>query len=284
MLNPKKYCWREKKNCTSDFDYSLPNIPYFIMSESLFHLKDKVALITGASRGIGAAIALQLGLSGAKIVLSGRKEEALKETSQKLISSGIDCHYFPGNNGVEKDNQALVDFTLKTFGGVDILVNNSASNPVFGPVENTETWAFEKIISVNLKGPFDLSKMVLPSFKVRGGGVIIHISSIGGLRPEPGLGIYSVSKAALISLAKVMAKEWGQYGVRVNTICPGLIQTKFSEALWTNDKIRNMMLGQLPLSRIGTPEEIAALALFLASPASSYTTGAVFTADGGYTI
>jgi NAD(P)-dependent dehydrogenase (short-subunit alcohol dehydrogenase family) len=167
---------------------------------------------------------------------------------------------------------------------VDILVNNSASNPVFGPVEQTESWAFDKIISVNLRGPFDLSKMVLPSFKERGGGVIINISSIGGLRPEPGLGIYSVSKAALISLSKVMAKEWGQYNVRVNTICPGLIQTKFSEALWTNDKIMKMMLHQLPLARIGSPEEIAALALFLSSPASSYSTGAVFTADGGYTI
>ena len=254
------------------------------MSETLFNLTGKVALITGASRGIGEAIAMQLGLSGAKIVISGRKEDALNKTAGKLISLGIDCKYFASNNGVEEENKNLVDFTVKSYGGVDILVNNSASNPVFGPVENTETWAFDKIISVNLRGPFDLSKMVLPSFKSRGGGVIIHISSIGGLRPEPGLGIYSVSKAALISLSKVLAKEWGQHNVRVNTICPGLIQTKFSEALWTNDKIMKMMLSQLPLARIGSPEEIAALALYLASPASAYSTGAVFTADGGYTI
>jgi NAD(P)-dependent dehydrogenase (short-subunit alcohol dehydrogenase family) len=254
------------------------------MSETLFNLSGKVALITGASRGIGEAIAMQLGLSGAKIVISGRKEDPLIKTCIKLVSLGIDCQYFASNNGVEAENEALVDFTITTFGGVDILVNNAASNPVFGPVEDTETWAFDKIMSVNLRGPFDLSKMVLPSFKSRGGGVIINISSIGGLRPEPGLGIYSVSKAALISLSKVMAKEWGQHNVRVNTICPGLIQTKFSEALWTNDKIMKMMLNQLPLARIGTPEEIAALALYLASPASSYSTGAVFTADGGYTI
>lgn len=254
------------------------------MSESLFNLKGKVAIITGASRGIGEAIATQLGLSGAKIIISGRKEDALIKTTSKLISLGIECQYLASNNGIESDNQALVHFTLKTFGGVDILVNNSASNPVFGPVENTETWAFDKIIAVNLRGPFDLSKMVLPSFKERGGGVIINISSIGGLRPEPGLGIYSVSKAALISLSKVMAKEWGPYNVRVNTICPGLIQTKFSEALWTNDNIMKMMMSQLPLARIGSPEEIAALALYLSSPASSYSTGAVFTADGGYTI
>jgi len=254
------------------------------MSESLFNLKGKVAIITGASRGIGEAIATQLGLSGAKIIISGRKEDALIKTTSKLISLGIECQYLASNNGIESDNQALVHFTLKTFGGVDILVNNSASNPVFGPVENTETWAFDKIIAVNLRGPFDLSKMVLPSFKERGGGVIINISSIGGLRPEPGLGIYSVSKAALISLSKVMAKEWGPYNVRVNTICPGLIQTKFSEALWTNDNIMKMMMSQLPLARIGSPEEIAALALYLSSPASAYSTGAVFTADGGYTI
>lgn len=254
------------------------------MSETLFNLSGKVALVTGASRGIGEAIAMQLGLSGAKIVISGRKEDALIKTVGKLVSLGIDCQYFAGNNGVEAENKELVDFTIKTFGGIDILVNNAASNPVFGPVEDTENWAFDKIISVNLRGPFDLSKMALPSFKSRGGGVIINISSIGGLRPEPGLGIYSVSKAALISLSKVMAKEWGQHNVRVNTICPGLIQTKFSEALWTNDKIMKMMLNQLPLARIGTPEEIAALALYLASPTSSYSTGAVFTADGGYTI
>lgn len=254
------------------------------MSESLFNLKGKVAIITGASRGIGEAIATQLGLSGAKIIISGRKEDALIKTTSKLISLGIEGQYLASNNGIESDNQALVHFTLKTFGGVDILVNNSASNPVFGPVENTETWAFDKIIAVNLRGPFDLSKMVLPSFKERGGGVIINISSIGGLRPEPGLGIYSVSKAALISLSKVMAKEWGPYNVRVNTICPGLIQTKFSEALWTNDNIMKMMMSQLPLARIGSPEEIAALALYLSSPASAYSTGAVFTADGGYTI
>lgn len=254
------------------------------MSETLFNLSGKVALITGASRGIGEAIAMQLGLSGAKIVISGRKEDPLIKTCSKLVSLGINCQYFASNNGVEVENKALVDFTITTFGGVDILVNNAASNPVFGPVEDTESWAFDKIMSVNLRGPFDLSKMVLPSFKSRGGGVIIHIGSIGGLRPEPGLGIYSVSKAALISLSKVMAKEWGQHNVRVNTICPGLIQTKFSEALWTNEKIMKMMLSQLPLARIGTPEEIAALALYLASPASSYSTGAVFTADGGYTI
>jgi len=254
------------------------------MSETLFNLSGKVALITGASRGIGEAIAMQLGISGAKIVISGRKEDPLIKTCSKLVSLGINCQYFSSNNGVEAENEALVDFTITTFGGVDILVNNAASNPVFGPVEDTETWAFDKIMSVNLRGPFDLSKMVLPSFKSRGGGVIINISSIGGLRPEPGLGIYSVSKAALISLSKVMAKEWGQHNVRVNTICPGLIQTKFSEALWTNDKIMKMMLNQLPLARIGTPEEIAALSLYLASPASSYSTGAVFTADGGYTI
>jgi NAD(P)-dependent dehydrogenase (short-subunit alcohol dehydrogenase family) len=151
-------------------------------------------------------------------------------------------------------------------------------------VENTESWAFDKIMEVNLKGPFELAKLALPHLRKRGGGSVINISSIGGLSPEPQLGIYSVSKAALISLTQVMAREWAPYGVRANVICPGIIQTKFSEALWNNDAILKHMLRQIPMGRIGQPEEVAGLALFLASPAGGYCTGGVFVADGGYTV
>jgi len=263
-----------------DNDFATPKSE----KSNLRHLGGKVAIVTGASRGIGKAIAMSLGKAGAHVVLSGRKIVALEKEARDMTNAGINCRAIPCNNGIEADNQRLVDQTLEEFGGIDILVNNSATNPVFGPLEMTESRAFEKIMAVNLKGPFDLGKMVLPSFQERGGGVIINISSIGGIRPEPGLGMYSVSKAALLSLTKVMAKEWGKYGVRVNAICPGLIQTQFSEALWSNDKILKMMLDHLPLPRVGTPEEIAELALFLASSESSYSTGGVFTADGGYTI
>ncbi len=143
---------------------------------------------------------------------------------------------------------------------------------------------FDKIMNINLKAPFELAKHVYPYLKEKKSGSVINISSIGGIRPEQGLGIYSVSKAALISLTKVMAKEWGDDNIRVNVICPGLIKTKFSEALWSNEKIMGMIMKMQSIKRAGTAEEIAALALFLASDASAYCTGAVFTADGGFTI
>ena len=171
---------------------------------------------------------------------------------------------------------------MATFGGIDILINNAATNPVFGPVVNTDSAAFDKIMDINVKAPFELGKMVLPIMQQRGGGAIINISSIGGLTPEPGLGIYSVSKSALIMLTKVMAKEWGSAGVRANVICPGLIQTKFSEALWKNEEMLSKSIKHLPIQRIGQPEDLAGIALYLASDAGAYTTGAVLSVDGGY--
>lgn len=254
------------------------------MIQDLFRLDGKVALITGASKGIGAAIAEAFAEAGARVILSSRKLESLEVLQQALADKGHDVHVIPANVGKEADIHLLAEQSLAWAGGVDILVNNAAANPVFGPLEQTASWAFDKIMEVNLKGPFELSKLLLPSMKTKGKGAIIHISSIGGLRPEPQLGMYSVSKAALLSLAKVMAKEWGAYGIRVNAICPGLIQTKFSEALWSNEKIMRHMMAAQPIPRVGSPQEIAALALYLASDASAFSTGAVFTADGGYTI
>jgi NAD(P)-dependent dehydrogenase (short-subunit alcohol dehydrogenase family) len=254
------------------------------MIQSMFNLDGKVAIVTGASKGIGEAIARALGQAGAKVVVSSRKQEAVDALCASLRIEGIDATAIAANVGKGEDLQSLVQGTIAQYGGVDILINNAAANPVFGPVEDTETWAFDKIMDVNVKGPFELGKLVLPSMKSRGGGAIVNISSIGGLKPEPQLGIYSVSKAALLSLTKVMAKEWGAYGVRANAICPGLIKTKFSEALWANEQILQHMMGLQPIARIGTPEEIAALTLFLSCDASAYSTGSVFTADGGYTI
>ena len=178
----------------------------------------------------------------------------------------------------------LIEKTRAVYGSIDILVNNAAANPVYGPIVTCEEWAFDKIMDVNLKAPFELCKLVYPIMKQRGGGSVINISSIAGLTPDPGLGMYSVSKAALNMLTKVMAKEWGTDKIRVNAICPGLIKTKFSEALWQNEKWLSGFIKQLPLGRMGTVEEIAGLALFLASEASAYCTGTLFTADGGITI
>lgn len=246
-----------------------------------FQLSGKTAIITGASKGIGAAIAYALSEAGANVVVSSRKQEAVDAVADEIGATALAV---AANAGDTDQLKALVDQTVDTFGGVDIIVNNAAANPVFGPVEQTEAWAYNKIMDVNVKGPFELCKLALPSMKEKGGGAILNISSVGGLSPEHQLGIYSVSKAALISLTKVMAREWGQYGIRANAICPGLIKTKFSQALWSNEKILKYTLAQLPLPRVGTVEEVAGLALFLASPASGYCTGGVYTADGGYTV
>lgn len=249
----------------------------------LFDLRDKVAIITGASKGIGKAIAHALGDHGAKVVVSSRSQEAVDEVAVELSSAGIEARGIAAHMGEPENIQQLVDHAVEEFGGVDILVNNAATNPVFGPLLQTDAAIFDKIMSVNVKGPFELAKKVQPIMMARGGGSIINISSIGGISPENLLGIYSVSKAALISLTKVMAKEWGGAGIRANVVCPGLIKTKFSQALWSNEKMLKHITGDIPLPRMGLPEEVSGLAVFLASGASSYCTGGVYTVDGGYT-
>jgi len=251
---------------------------------SVFSLEGKVALITGASKGIGFGIAEIFAAAGAKVVISSRKQEALDEMASLLNSKGYEVTGIACNVGNMEDLPLLVEKTVEKYGTIDILVNNAATNPVFGPVHETSLEAFDKIMNVNVKAAFELSRLCFPYLRKSSGASVINISSIGGISPEHGLGIYSVSKAALISLTKVFAKEWGDANIRVNVICPGLIQTKFSEALWSNEKIMSMIMKQLAIKRAGTSEEIGAMALFLASSASSYTTGGVFTGDGGFTI
>ncbi|SFO40992.1 NAD(P)-dependent dehydrogenase, short-chain alcohol dehydrogenase family [Algoriphagus ornithinivorans] len=251
---------------------------------SVFSLDNKVALITGASKGIGLAIAEIFAAAGAKVVISSRKQEALDDMANHLKSRGYEATGIACNVGNMEELPQLVEKTVEKYGQIDILVNNAASNPAFGPVHETSLEAFDKIMDVNVKAPFELTRLCFPHLRKSSNASVINISSIGGISPEHGLGIYSVSKAALISLTKVYAKEWGDAKIRVNAICPGLIQTKFSEALWSNDKIMSMVMKQLAIKRAGTSEEIGAMALFLASSASSYTTGGVFTADGGFTI
>lgn len=254
-----------------------------ILNEA-FSLNGKVALITGASKGIGEAIARYFAASGAAVVINSRKQEELDKVAASIQELGGICTGIAGNAGDIEACKILVQKTVEIYGGIDILVNNAASNPVYGPVVTSEEWAFDKIMNVNVKAPFELGKLVYPIMKERGGGSVINISSIAGITPDPGLGLYSVSKAALNMLTKVTAKEWGVDGIRVNAICPGLIKTKFSEALWQDEKWLNRFVKMAPISRMGSVEEIAALALFLAAPASGYCTGTLFTADGGVTI
>ncbi len=248
-----------------------------------FKLDGKVAIVTGASRGIGEAIAQALGQAGAQVVVSSRKQEAIDEVAENFRKEGIEVSAIAAHNGQADALDELVKKTIETYGRIDILVNNAATNPAFGPVVNTEESAFDKIIEVNLKGMFELCKKAYPELKKNKGNVI-NVASIAGIRPDPRTGIYSVSKAAAISLTQTLARDWGPDGVRVNAICPGLIRTKMSEALWKNEAILDQFIKVVPMKRIGEPVEIAGLALFLASDASSYCSGSIFVADGGMII
>ena len=246
-----------------------------------FDLNDKVAIITGASKGIGEAMARGMAEAGAKVVVSSRKQEAVDEVALAFIKDGFSATGIACNMGNFDDIQALVEKTVDVYAGVDIIVNNAAVNPVYGPVLKTDTGVFDKIIDTNLKGPLELAKLCYPIMKERGGGSIINISSTAGLTPWQGIGIYSVSKAALIHLSKILAKELGPAGIRVHAVCPGLIKTKLSEALWSDEKVMKQVLHETPLKRIGMPDDLAGLAVFLASEASSHMTGGVYVVDGG---
>lgn len=252
--------------------------------KNVFDLTGKVALITGASKGIGEAIARIFAEYGAKVVISSRKQADLDELANDIKATGGECTGIAAHAGEIAQLKLLVEKTVEIYGGIDILVNNAATNPVYGPSLDCSESAFDKIMQVNVKAPFELAKMIHPIMKARGGGSVINISSIAGHTPDPGLGIYSVSKASLNMLTKVLAKEWGEDGIRVNAICPGLIKTKFSQALWDNEKTLAHFTKRLPIARMGTVEEISPMALYLASSASGYTTGGLFSIDGGTII
>ena len=254
------------------------------MTKGGISVKDKVVVITGSSKGIGLAMAEKLCASGAKIVISSRKQDAVDEVSAQLNKKGYDTIGVACHVGDAEQRKQLVEKTIEKYGRVDVLINNAAINPVFGPIEETEEAAFDKIMDINVKAVWSLSNLVLPSMKENGGGSIINISSVEGIHPGFGLGLYSTSKAAVIMLTKNQAKEWGKYKVRSNVICPGLVKTKFSAALWQNEKLLNKLEKAIPSGRMATPEEMTGIALLLSSDDSSYMTGGVYTADGGYLI
>ena len=251
---------------------------------SMFRLDGKVAVVSGASKGIGEAMARALAEFGASVVVSSRKQEAVDAVAEAFRADGLEATAIAANVGNLDDIETLVERTVEVYGGIDIVINNAAANPVYGPLQNTDERAFDKIIEINLKGPLELCKLAYPILQRRGGGSIMHISSIGGLKPEPGIGMYSVSKAAIISLTRAMAQDWGGDNIRVNAICPGLIKTRFSEALWSDDATRAHFEDRVPLGRIGEPADIAGLAVYLASDASAYCSGGVYMVDGGYSV
>ena len=252
--------------------------------KKLFDLSGKVAIITGSSRGIGASIAEALAEFGASVVVSSRSQESIDKVANKIIENGFDATTCACHVGDESQLQNLVDSTIDKYGRVDILVNNAGINPVFDRLENADEKLFNKIMDINVKAAFKLSNMAMKHMKNNKSGSIINISSVEGHKPDKGLGVYSISKAAISMLTKSQAKEWGKYGIRSNAICPGLIKTKLSSALWQNEEMLELWLKDLPIRKAAEPEEISGIAVYLASQASSYTTGETFNIDGGYMI
>ena len=249
-----------------------------------FDLSGRVAVVTGGSRGIGKSIAEVYARAGAAVVLASRKQESLDLMAEAIRSDGGEAIGIAAHSGDKEALNALVDQTVSRYGRLDILVNNAATNPHFGTVMEAEDSYWRKTLDVNLMGNVWLSQAAVKVMRANGGGKIINVASIAGIRPGRYQGIYSATKAAVISLTKTLAMELGSDGIQVNAIAPGLVQTRFAKALWGNEDLLDQVLAKTPAGRIGQPVDMTGIALFLASPASDFTTGAVFVIDGGITV
>lgn len=253
------------------------------MTNPLFDMTGKVAVITGSTKGIGRSIAEEMARSGAKVVISSRKADVCEKVAGELREQGFEALAIPCHVGRKDDLQNLVDKTIEAWGKIDVLVCNAATNPVYGPTSEMTDEAWDKIMDTNVKGTFWLTNMVLPQMAERGEGAVVLLSSIAGIRGNTTIGTYGVSKAAEAALARNLAVEWGPKGIRVNSIAPGLVRTDFAKAL-TDDPVRAKRAEEkTPLRRIGEPVDIAGLAVFLSTRASAYITGQVIVADGGET-
>jgi len=253
---------------------------------SLFDLTGKSAIITGSSRGIGRAIAEAMADQGARVVISSRKPGPCQEVADAINKKHGDTAAIaiPANISSKEDLQAMVDETNKSYGKIDIVVCNAASNPYYGPMGGISDEAFTKILQNNIISNHWLIQMCAPQMRERKDGAVIIVSSIGGLRASPVIGAYNISKAADFQLARNLAAEFGPDNIRVNCIAPGLIKTDFAKALWDNPDTLKRALTGTPLKRIGEPEEIAGAAVYLASKAGSYMTGQMLVVDGGATV
>lgn len=253
-------------------------------SEQSFSLTGKVAIVSGASRGIGEAIAQLFALRGAKVALASRKPDGLAAVAEAITTAGGEAIPVVTHMGEPDAIRALVEQTLERFGGIDIVVNNAATNPHFGPLLSSEESMWDKTLDVNLRGYFRLIRATVPHIEKRGGGKIINVASIAGLVPSPGMGLYGITKAAVMMMTKTLALELAGSNIQVNAIAPGFIKTHFSQALWGNEALNQQLLERTPAGRMGTTGEVAALALYLASSASNFTTGQAFVMDGGLTL
>ncbi|MES2631886.1 MAG: SDR family oxidoreductase [Pseudomonadota bacterium] len=248
-----------------------------------FDLTGKVAIVTGATRGIGRSIAEHLAAAGARVVVSSRTAQACDDVAASIRANGGQAMGIAANISKKPEIEALVQRTLTEWGRVDVLVANAATNPYYGPMAGASDEVFDKVMRNNVQSNMWLANLVLPGMAERKDGAVIFVGSIGGFRGRAALGIYGMSKAAEMQMARCMALEWGRHNIRINCIAPGLIRTDFSRAIWENPKLLAEREALLPLGRIGEPDDIGGIAVLLASKAGAFITGQVITADGGET-
>ncbi len=253
------------------------------MATKLFDLTGKIAMITGASRGIGAETAKLLADQGAHVIVTSRKVQGCEEVVNEIKSAGGNAEALACHVGDPEDIKAAFDYVRTQFGKLDILINNAATNPFFGNVLDTDPEAYQKTVDVNIRGYFFMSVEAGKLMRKNGNGVIVNTASINGMQPAIAQGIYSITKAAVINMTKVFAKECAQFGIRCNALLPGLTKTKFAGALFTHEEIYQSALQMIPMRRHAEPQEMAGTMLYLVCDASSYTNGACIVVDGGLT-
>ena len=253
-------------------------------SGNLFDLSGKIALVTGASRGIGESIAKLLAHHGAHVIVSSRKIDGCQAVVDEITKAGGSAQAMACHIGEMEQIEAIFAAIAKQHGNLDILVNNAAANPYFGHILETDLSAFQKTVDVNIRGYFFMSTLGAKLMKNNNGGAIVNVASINGVIPGDFQGIYSITKAAVISMTKAFAKECAQFNIRVNALLPGATDTKFASTLVNNPKILEQAMAHVPMKRAAQPDEMAGTVLYLASDASSYTTGTAINVDGGYLI
>jgi len=249
----------------------------------LMDFTDKVVFVSGSSRGIGEAIVRAFAANGAKVIVSSRDQDACDKVAESIRADGGDAKAKAAHAGRMEDVTAVFDWIKEEYGRLDVLVNCGGTNPFYGLIGETPEAAFDKTIDVNLKGPFYLSAEAVKMMKPQGGGAIVNVASINGISPGHLQGIYSMTKSAMINMTKAYAREYGHDGIRVNAICPGLVDTKMTAVFTSNEDMLSQYTSQFPIPRAGKPEDMVGGVLYLASDAAAFTTGTTLVMDGGWT-